>query len=103
MLNDYDYNIWGSEVDEISLCAYKQYISKDDGNTYTDTANWYSIVFKWDSDAEEIRYLLDYEEPEMPFTDYDDWVGIEYLTEGHTPYKILEWIGNLPEYEMETK
>lgn len=103
--DDYDYNIWGSDVWEISLCAYRQY--RENGFLQTDYESCDVIKFNVNDHPEEFSYLLNAEYPDESFPDgiedYDDWVGFDYLTEGNTPASILEWLGNLPEYTREEK
>jgi hypothetical protein len=106
MFNDYDMNVWSQDPTTLSLTAYRQELFTEDGKQYvqTDTSESTAetITFSIHDNLETVKYLIEEEDPMQVIadglTDYDDWVGIEFLTRGPIPTQLAEWLGALPEY-----
>lgn len=105
---DYDYNVWSDEDNKLTLTAYRLKWVDLNGKTdiNTDTEVYESITFKLPEDHKEITYLLDVPNPDQHLAqyglvDYDDWVSEKFLHQAHreTPYRILEFLQALPNYE----
>jgi len=106
MFNDYDMNVWSQDPTTLSLTAYRQELFTEDGKQYvqTDTSESTAetITFSIHDNLETVKYLIEDDNPMQVIadglTDYDDWVGIEFLTRGPIPTQLAEWLGALPEY-----
>ena len=106
-LKDYDYNIYVADG-EISLSAYRLCHEEHKGVKHltTDTANYTSLRLPMTEEYhEEITYLLSLEDwqdiPAEDLEEFDDWVGLDYLTRDDTPAIIKSFLDHLPEYEIE--
>lgn len=107
LTNEYDFGVYGQDEDTILLTAYKNHIDED-GDYRTNYDNEFiSLVLTRQADEDKIRHLVDFLSPKYydeymteDYTDYDDWLDYEQLTRLDTPYKIRDWVKNLPEYEL---
>lgn len=96
---EYDINLWTDGYGDIKVSAYQMYIDRE-GLLNTDTQADQTYIFTTD-DVEnlnaiwaELGYTYEFGDP------LDDWdVNGEGL---NLPAKVKQWIGALPEYELET-
>lgn len=99
--SDYDFNIWSDADESITLTAYELSFAGQATaeNIQTNSSNYHSITFNAPQDLAEIEYLLgDMYVNKYPLTDYDDWVGLDFLTRDKVPARIGRFIFDLPEY-----
>jgi len=99
--SDYDYNVWSDADGSITLTAYELSFAgwPKAENIQTNSSNYHSITFKAPQDITEIEYLLgDLYVNQYPLTDYDDWVGLGFLTRDKVPARIGRFLIDLPEY-----
>ncbi len=106
-LKDYDYNIYVADG-EVSLSAYRLCHQEYKGVKHltVDSANYTSLRLPLTDDyLEENQYLLGLDDlSEVSVKDleeFDDWVGLDYLTRDDTPAIIKSFLEHLPEYEIE--
>jgi hypothetical protein len=100
--SDYDFNIWSDTDGTVILTAYELSFagSVSPLNIQTNSSNYHSITFTAPQDITEIEYLLgDLYVNKYPLTDYDDWVGLDFLTRDKVPARIGRFIFDLPEYK----
>lgn len=97
----YDFNVWSNGDGEITLTAYELSFVGALGfnNIQTNNSRYHSITFTAPEDIKEIEYLLDdLYVNHYPLTDYDDWVGLDFITRDKAPARIARFIIDLPEY-----
>ena len=95
----YDFNVWGSDSNEIRLSAYEW--QETNGYTETNYDKFHTLQLNAPKHIAEIEYLLDdLYVNQYPLTDYEAWEGLEFLTSGPVPAKIQEFLDNLPDYEI---
>jgi hypothetical protein len=103
--DDYDLNVWSQDNDSLTLTAYEQAYDTTANTVQTNTSKYHSITFGVATQPSLVAYLIEEKNPEKVIkrglTDYDNWVGFDFLTRDETRHLLLEWLGNLPEYEME--
>ena len=103
--DDYDLNVWSQDDKSLTLTAYEQAYDPASRTVQTNTSKYYSITFDLATQPSLVAYLIEENDPEAVIksglTDYDNWVGFDFLTRDETRQLLLEWLGNLPEYEME--
>jgi hypothetical protein len=100
--SDYDFNVWSDADGTVILTAYELSFagSVSPLNIQTNSSNYHSITFKAPHDIAEIEYLLDdMYVNKFPLTDYDEWVGLDFLTRDKVPARIGRFIFDLPEYK----
>jgi hypothetical protein len=97
----YDFNIWSQASGELALTAYELSFAGAIGfnNIQTNNSKYHSITFTAPKDIAEIEYLLDdLYINHYPLTDYDEWVGLDFVTRDKVPARIARFITDLPEY-----
>jgi hypothetical protein len=97
----YDFNIWSQTSGELALTAYELSFAGAFGfnNIQTNSSRYHSIRFTAPEDIKEIEYLLDdLYINHYPLTDYDEWVGLDFITRDKVPARIARFITDLPEY-----
>jgi hypothetical protein len=97
----YDFNIWSQASGELALTAYELSFAGAFGfnNIQTNSSRYHSIRFTAPEDIKEIEYLLDdLYINHYPLTDYDEWVGLDFVTRDKVPARIARFITDLPEY-----
>lgn len=110
LTREYDYGVYGAEPDEIRLTAYTLYRDFE-GNISTNYDNEFiTLELNRFDDEDTIEWLVGIGNTHYPtfyedymyndYTDYDNWLDESELLIESTPTKIVEWVKNLPEYEM---
>ena len=97
----YDFNIWSQADGSITLTAYELSFVGAIGfnNIQTNNSKYHSITFTAPKDIAEIEYLLDdLYINHYPLTDYDEWVGLDFVTRDKVPARIARFVTDLPEY-----
>ena len=98
----YDFNVWSQANGELTLTAYELSFAGAFGfhkNVQTNNSKYHSITFTAPKDIAEIEYLLDdMYVNHYPLTDYDEWVGLDFVTRDKVPARIARFITDLPEY-----
>ena len=105
LANEYDLNLYGNDKNSMRLTAYRLMFDFE-GNISTNyDTDWFTLDLTREADEQIIRDLVN--NPEFyaeylvdDYTDFDEWFSLEELTSGNLHPKLMEWLNNLPEYEM---
>ena len=96
----YDYNVYGDSDNTLCLTAY-EWERLPDGNLQMNSSMYHTIQFQYPQHLVEIEYLLnDLAINHYPFTDYDTWKSLKFLTRDTAPENIKTFLDNLPSYTM---
>lgn len=110
LTKEYDYGVYGADEDLIKLTAYTLY--RDFGGSISTNYDneFITLELTREEDEAAIEWLVGVGNTHYPpfyqeymkedYTDYDNWLSEYELLTKETPTKILEWVKNLPEYEM---
>ncbi len=110
LTREYDYGVYGAEPDLIKLTAYTMY--RDFGGSISTNYDneFITLELTRQEDEAAIEWLVNTGNGHYPpfyqeymkedYSEYDNWLSEYELLTKETPTKILEWVKNLPEYEM---